>query len=171
MLKFHHKVTKTLLFAVGLTLSSLGFANEEWSEKAHCIIYKDNKIVKRTNCTEKGFGMGRAAYFNTTTSYNIQGQGKFTIESNGRSFTPQEVQTNQPAQEGYYQIRYMGDEVWTQHTLNSKKAIEQYRDATTLKVISINSQAEQDALHKLPKQPYTCYKQTQGKIEFCAVRK
>lgn len=132
-------------------------------------------MVKKTNCTAKGSGYGRAAYAWSEESYKIQGFGTINIQSDSRVFSANEIRNNEHKTAGFYQRAYnysadAGDEGWGQYTLNKKKAIEQIRDRKTLKVIPITSSAQFERLANTSEfyKQYTCYKQVKGDMEFCS---
>lgn len=84
-------------------------------------------MVKKTNCTAKGSGYGRAAYAWSEESYKIQGFGTINIQSDSRVFSANEIRNNEHKTAGFYQRAYnysadAGDEGWGQYTLNKEKS-------------------------------------------------
>ena len=80
------KYINYLFGVLGIIVSYVAHAEESWKYKAHCIIYKNNKIIKKTNCIENGSGYSRAMYYSNSSTYKIQGFGKITTSSNSSFF-------------------------------------------------------------------------------------
>lgn len=156
---------------LGLAASTVTYAD---TIKSHCVIYKNDKIVKRTHCNEQFSGSGHGGAGESESRFRIQGFGNIIAKTESGVWKSDELKHNPPQKNGYYQRWYIGayddNQFWQKHTLNNKKAIAQKRDSKTLKVIPINSDKDFDALQGTPTliDAYHCYKQVQGNIEFCS---
>lgn len=165
------KLSLPLIMTLSVSISGTAWADVH---KSHCIIYKNDRVVKQTNCNDNFTGWGHGGAEGTKSQFNIQGIGKITTETESAIWTPEEMQSNPPQQSGYYQRDYGGadrDDIqsWQWHKLNGKKSLKQRRDSSTLKIIPVNSIAQFEALVGTPTliNSYECYKQTQGNMEFC----
>lgn len=156
---------------IGLTVWTAAHAD---TTKSHCVIYKNDKIVKRTNCNEQFSGYGHGGAGGSESRFRIQGFGHVIAKTESNVWTADDIKRNPPQKTGYYQRSYIGTDdnhqVWQKHTLNGKKAIAQKRDSKTLKIIPINSDADFDELQGTSTliDAYDCYKQSQGNMEFCS---
>lgn len=156
-------------------VSLLGMSADANTGKSDCIIYKNDKIVKKARCHEHFVGHGHGGTSGTQSQFTIQGFGKITTQTQSGTWTAKEVQNKLPQKQGYYQQAYIGashdgsqSRQW--HKLNGKKSLKQYRDGRTLAVIAINSDDEFEALSGTPTlaNAYDCYTQQHGDMEFCS---
>lgn len=161
MKKFIPLFALTTMSAIIPMLSHAGAYQEE-NIKMHCVILKNNKVVKQQNCVaESGYVHAGAAYGGGSgyAFKAIKGYGKISVDTSV-ALVYDEYDRPVTLADGSTKTE-------SSTTLNEKDTIIRYRTPKTFKLLTEQQLTQYDE-GQLKFEPYTCFVHTKNPIfEFC----